>query len=126
MNYSDEFIAYNKMVHEVSGAVLEGNEIEREEHSGWIVKTRGTYHQDSHYRIKPGTVVVNGIDVPAPEVTMPAVGAQYYTPYAMEDTGVGAVKCVDDRYDQLLLRRGLIHLTKENALKHAEALGFTK
>jgi hypothetical protein len=132
MKYSEEFIAYNRMVHEVSGAVLEGKEIEKraplgEEPLGWLPLGWGSYSNNGSYRVKPRPVVVNGVDVPSPEVTLPAEGVQYYTPDAKESDGVNTIFSGDlENYDLRLLRRGLIHLTKENALKHAEALGFTK
>ena len=74
------------------------------------------------WTLKPRTITINGIDVPAPEVVAPAVGTRYWWPDLF-----GGVICTystwyNDKQDKQALARGIVHLTKAAALKHAEAL----
>lgn len=67
----------------------------------------------------PKTVNINGYLVPWPETRVPAEGATYY------QVGLGGVeRCVWDDMDHEWwnLKKGLIHLSKENAEKHRAAL----
>lgn len=76
-------------------------------------------------RIKPDVIVVNGIEVPAPEKVAPVVGKRYFVPL------LGAHDLVHTCYwargggdtdDLQYLERGLVHLCRENAAAHSKAL----
>ena len=71
---------------------------------------------------KPSTITINGIDVPAPEVVPPAVGTRYWWPYLFESRMVACSSWNNDVFDVRALARGIIHLTEDAAIKHAEAL----
>ena len=78
------------------------------------------------YRRKPRTIRIGEFDVPEP-VREPLVwGQEYWVARVLDD---GAVKYTwhDDAVDSLWLADGLIHLTKEAAQIHIDALlSFTK
>ena len=70
---------------------------------------------------KAAPLNINGHLVPAPEREPLPYGTTYYTPLLLDGK---ATTCAwyDDQTDHRLLNSGLIHLTKEAALKHAQAL----
>ena len=110
------------------------NVVRRDYHGVWVQSSRGDQEPwptplDEYQAINgdgwtltpnPRTITINGIDVPSPEVVAPAVGTQCWVPHLSSE----AIKYTwsGDAYDRLDLVRGLIHLTKAAALKHAEAL----
>lgn len=77
-----------------------------------------------NYRLKPRTININGFEVPEPLRNIPPCGTEYFL--------IDFLKVNDmtwTNYDDELnwLKAGLIHLTRENAEKHLEALlSFTK
>ena len=77
-----------------------------------------------YYRLKPRTININGFEVPEPLMLAPVRGTECYfirTPYIERESYIGGDT------DTKLLKAGLIHLTRENAEKHLEALlSFTK
>lgn len=79
------------------------------------------------WRIKPETIDINGIEVPCPVREPLRYGQIYYTPRIRDEVLYAELKWNDDNIDRRLLERGLIHLTKESAIAHAEALlSFTR
>ena len=75
-------------------------------------------------RRKPKTITINGIEVPEPHRGEIPNHTPYYMPYLAE-----YISCPwhNDLFDKKRMAAGLIHLTKEAAIKHAEALiSFTK
>ena len=78
----------------------------------------------NNYRLKPRTININGFEVPEPLRNIPPCGTEYFLielPTVLYMTWTN----YDDEYDWL--KAGLIHLTRENAEKHLEALlSFTK
>lgn len=78
----------------------------------------------NNYRLKPRTININGFEVPEPLRNIPPCGTEYFI--------IDFLKVNDmtwNDYDDELdwLKAGLIHLTRENAEKHLEALlSFTK
>lgn len=76
------------------------------------------------YRLKPRTININGFEVPEPLRNIPPCGTEYFL---IDFLKVNDMTWTD--YDDELnwLKAGLIHLTRENAEKHLEALlSFTK
>lgn len=79
-------------------------------------------------RIKSETININGHEVPAP-VRRPLgnLGDSYFVPDLKFDPPVQMYGWVGGSYDLQMLERGLIHLTKEAAIAHADALlSFTR
>lgn len=80
----------------------------------------------AEFRRKPKTIKVNGVDVPEPLKEMPAYGTQYFTPYLFDEDLYCALTSCNDVYDKRAFERGLMHLSRENAIAHSKAiLGIT-
>lgn len=77
-----------------------------------------------NYRLKPRTININGFEVPEPVRVAPNEGTLYFVlelPDVFENHWNGVPEEIS------WLQAGLIHLTREAAEKHAEALlSFTK
>jgi hypothetical protein len=80
------------------------------------------------YRIKPKTININGHEIPEPVREPLTKGQSYFIP-DLATRGAGSCEWLwhGDTPDLLWLERGLVHLTKEAAKAHAEALlSFTR
>ena len=82
-------------------------------------------------RVKPKVININGIEVPEPMREMPPEGTSVYWPGFGPDSGDTHTESADvGCYPAMLpylLRKGLLHLTKEAATIHANALlSFTR
>jgi hypothetical protein len=82
------------------------------------------------YRVKQKTININGYEVPEPCREPLENGTTYYVYDLVRDeliyTSTWVSQC-GDSMDKQRLKRGLIHLTKEAAVAHAEALlSFTQ
>lgn len=75
---------------------------------------------DNKYRRKPKTILINGHDVPEPHYTPLKDGEEYWVLSLL--SGVTSLRWEDDDSDNRYLKNGFIHLTKEAAQKHYEAL----
>ena len=71
---------------------------------------------------EPESIRIGGINVPKPLMTPPPLGTRYWCAMMDEDAMAYAFTWNGDRYDRLVLKRGMLHLTEENALAHAKAL----
>lgn len=86
-----------------------------DDHPAWI--------DDYEYRRKQNTIVINGHEVPAPIKTPLMDGVTYFVPVISgQDRLYDWFLWEGDSYDYLLLERGLIHMTEDNAIQHSEAL----
>ena len=76
------------------------------------------------YRHKPRTININGYEVPEPVRDSSEMGEEgyYYIPSLHHLSGFVPVVWYSDCADLERLHRGLVHLTKEAAQAHAEAL----
>lgn len=73
------------------------------------------------YRIKKNTILVNGIEVPAPESNPPNFGEDYYVP--VWSMGYTAQLCYrGSDLDKDYFRRGLIYKTSQDARDRAKAM----
>jgi len=80
------------------------------------------WRNDCEYRRKPRTVNINGFEVPEPVRTPLENGTIYYATYLFSlDESVHTIWS-GDSFDIKCLEKGLIHLTEEAAIKHADAL----
>lgn len=91
----------------------------------WVTKNESSpFYSDENYRLKPRTININGFEVPEPLRVVPEVGVRVYkvlTPYIEYES------YIDGDDDRKMLKAGIIHLTREAAEKHLEALlSFTK
>lgn len=98
-----------------------GNLVLQEGNGKWVDYL---FHEILHYRdwkILPKTININGVEVPEPERKLLAIQQIYY--FASLDTDEVRVQhWYDSYYDHMWLNRGLIHLTKEAATIHRDAL----
>ena len=77
----------------------------------------------AEYRVKPSTIVVNGIEVPEPQRVAPADGTAYWLANVTSIEFDQFELCWDGVESEMTwLQRGLVHLSKENAIAHAKAM----
>lgn len=93
----------------------------------YYVESVGSKEPHNDLFMAEETIEINGYKVPKPETASPVVGAPYFvsdpaaTSLYYRSTWNGSFS------DQRILAHGVIHLTKEAALKHAKALlSFTR
>ena len=76
------------------------------------------------FRIKPRTILINGIEVNEPLRVKPDMGQRYYIAAPAYSCGEGIVLTEtwhDKRYDNFFFNNGRIHLKEEDARAHVEA-----
>ena len=79
-----------------------------------------TWHEKNKYRRKPKTILINGHEVPEPHRTPLKDGEEYWALSLIR--GATSAHWQDDGIDNHYLKNGFIHLTKEAAEKHFNAL----
>lgn len=78
------------------------------------------------FRVKPETITINGIEVPAPMRVAPPKGETYW--FVCFSSGGGPyghttpTRWAGDRYELDRLKQARCHLTQEGAQQHARAL----
>lgn len=98
-------------------------EVKRVDRDNWLnMSGHPAWIPDYKYRRKSQTILVNGIEVPEP-VRKPLKEAETYW-LAVPTSPHRAISAVwlNDNNDKYFLRSGLMHLTKESAVLHAEAM----
>ena len=73
-------------------------------------------------RIKPDVIVVNGIEVPAPERVRPRLRTTYYVPSLVSQEYVIQYEWCEVDRDDMHLSREVVHLEKANAVAHSKAM----
>ncbi|QYC51759.1 hypothetical protein vBPmiSPMCJR_029 [Proteus phage vB_PmiS_PM-CJR] len=82
------------------------------------------FYDELEYRLKPRTININGFEVPEPLRSIPPYDTEYFL---IDFLTVNEFTWTNDDDEHHWLKAGLIHLTRENAEKHLEALlSFTK
>lgn len=78
----------------------------------------------NNYRIKPKTILIGSMEVPEPvqDASEFEEGETYYIPITGSRDFYGSYRWGDDSAELRLLKRGLIHKTRDNAIIHAKAL----
>ena len=85
------------------------------------------WDSDTEYRRKPMTININGHEVPKAYRGVMRRSQFYPIPNLENSDHYTELNWLEDSRDQTAMERGLVHLTKEAARKHAEALlSFTK
>lgn len=75
------------------------------------------------WELAPETIEINGIEVPKPETTAPSCGTRFYIPVLHDVTELYAkLFWNNSKLLHEFLAKGLIHLSKDNAIAHAKAL----
>lgn len=88
----------------------------------WIRTENPCWSAGVEYRIKPKTITINSIEVPKPESDAPTEGTIYHFPTPNSAYSTNYYRWENNNTDKLLLKRGMVHLTREAALQHAKAL----
>lgn len=109
---------------EILQAMLDGKDIEYKELNKWITNENAIglfmcLHQDIPLRIKPRTIIVNGVEVPEPMKVKPENGTKYYT--AAPNPGL-CMNWWNDNCDIKHFNAGICHSTPEAATLHWEAM----
>lgn len=78
------------------------------------------------FRLKPRTILVNGVEVPAPEKEAPPVDTEYFVPHCLDRDAYEAFYWAQDELDARLLDRGLVYLDQESAIARAKAMLITQ
>lgn len=80
--------------------------------------------KDIEYRRRPRTIMIGDREVPEPLREEPAFMTQYWVPdvHASSPNLAVSLKWVGDKFALRWLARGLVHITEEAAIAHAEAL----
>lgn len=86
----------------------------------WHSKDNSGFSTHMDYRIKPKTITVNGIKVPAPLTTLEGLDTFYLAVPSNMDFYVSFATSFN--YNKDWLERGLCHKTKEAAITHAKAM----
>ena len=119
---------------EVLEALLEGKVLRDVNESSLLVYmgTDGTLYDEEGTRycnlplqdweLIPETININGIEVPMPERKELICNTLYYIPNPDHLDLYAFCFWCNNMSDKLRLERGLIHLTKENAIAHAKAI----
>lgn len=96
----------------------------RQRYLAW--KPEGAYGEyESVYDIigmYPKTRIINGFEVPAPEVEELELGCSYFAPYIHSDKYLARLTWNGDDCDMRSLKRGLVFLSKEDAIANAKAM----
>lgn len=76
------------------------------------------------YRLVQEMVTVGDVSFPKPVSEPLEVATEYWVAHPVYSVYTASCACrwSDDFYDNLYLKRGLIHLSKENAVAHAKAI----
>lgn len=73
------------------------------------------------------TMKVNGYEIEKSETTAPKSGTKYWIPDTARTALIYSTVWANAEFDNLMLNRKVVHLSKENALNHAKAmLGILK
>lgn len=130
MNFKESLIAH-----------LQGEKVEvlpRNEHGAVDWKDFGGYYEgmpleqmaryvcDHQFRLAPRTILVNGVEVPAPEKDAPAMHSRYYVPSVIQDDYYAILEWKEHKQDLRALEDGVIYLNKEDAIARAKAMLLTQ
>ena len=80
------------------------------------------WEDDTLYRRKPKTITINGHEVPEPYRGEMRHGQFYHIPNLEHSDHCTELNWLHDGCDRRVMEGGLVHLTKEAAIKHTEAL----
>ena len=81
-----------------------------------------SWGESNKYRRKPKTILINGHEVPEPCRTPLDIDDEYWTFIFFAEEGVIHFYWADDIEERNAFKNGFIHLTKEAAEKHFNAL----
>lgn len=75
-----------------------------------------------HFRLAPETITIGDVSFPKPESKKPKKGTKYFYPNIVRNGLVDSYEWEEHSSDFKILKSGMLHLSKENAIAHAKAL----
>lgn len=121
---------------EVLQAIIDGKKLECRWYNSpyWVVFLPSEHHisianiinhnKNFIFRLAQEKITIGGMSFPKPESKAPELGTKYWTPNPFEDVfeREQPLYWQNDRFDNQCLQKGMLHLSKENAIAHAKAL----
>jgi len=101
----------------------------------WLFDSRGIsifdcmsdgFANACQFRLAPRTILVNGVEVPAPEKEAPGTGIPYFVPSITTEDLYTKITWDGGRADNLWLERYLVYLCQESAIARAKAMLITQ
>lgn len=127
MSFKDALIAHLNGENVQTAAENDGNWFAFDVVFGNLKISQFEIVEGHKFRIKPRTVMCNGVEVPAPESSAPSQGSGYWVPAPRGDDYVsGFMEWHGDNLDLKWLERGLVYLSKDAAAERAKAMLITK
>lgn len=83
-------------------------------------------YSPKRYRVKPRTIFVNGVEVPAPESVAPSHLAEYFTASPTNEHLTSGSSWYGTQLEFKWLERGLVYLNKEDAIARSKAMLITQ
>lgn len=93
---------------------------------GWNSCNEPHTYPDVEYRLKKETIIVNGIEVPAPFKGVPKRNQRYYFEAAGKPEGYNFYEYTGtgDEIDSRILRRVPVYLNREDMVEYLKAKGW--
>lgn len=93
----------------------------------WKVMDSNGMSWESKYsfRKKQNVIIIGDIQVPVPETVEPEYGTRYYYPAVYNfshENQYSSTIWDHNEFDEVMLMRGFVHLTKEAAIAHTKAI----
>ena len=88
----------------------------------WLDVSSPEWNESTVYRFKPKTIRIGSADVLEPCRVAPSDGTKYWIPSITRECLIVDDTWYGSSFDETVLSRGLLHLTREGATQHAKAL----
>jgi hypothetical protein len=125
-NKENEMNEFQKFCQEIQWVVIaaaKGDDIQYLDQDGqWKDKPPHGFTPKRTYRVKPKTINIGSIEVPSPAIDKCEIYKRYYVPNMLVDRKYSICVWSNKKRDFDFLRNGMVHATKEGAVKHADAL----
>ena len=90
----------------------------------WTEVYHPMWNPDTKHELRPvrRMMQLNGKQYPAPEIMAPKKGTDYSVPHPFGYDKIRTVKWTGSEFDRQNLERGIVHLIREAAIAHADAM----
>lgn len=111
-------------------ALLEGKQVEvysEIQKAWWKLDPNNAYlnvllDKRIKFRLVQEKIVINNQSFPKPYQGEMKIGQYYYIPKLVNEKGYEAIVWEDNDFDEMAMDKNMVHLFKENAIAHANAL----
>ena len=110
-----------EIVKSLASAIADGKVIEKYTNLGWERMTSLHFHEEVEYRVR-NFIEVNAFKIPMPESVAPIKGTAYYIPSVYSEEWYMVDFWQGSETNLRHLKRDVVHLQKEDAIKHAKAM----